>query len=362
MSSEHGFSGGGLQGQGPLGNGISGSGIVGNSGGRGADYLLASARNLRLSGTMVLGDGAGTLILQLTKGQVEASFKLGAYERFESTGQSFHFHQHEPSETPQLPARSPGSESPLLRALPRLKPPLVVPTGVLDLSALLDKLHADGFYGILAYSAPSEWAVSLVLAGEIRAAVHERNGRLSSRSEALRVLQKRSGESGPGQIELEELDRAILEPLTALALESTAKAAGEAPFSGLELDERGYRFVSKGQAILTVPSEPHGPARRYALHGTLLTPPPLSFPKEPPGWEDRRYALTLRGKDALNPMTELNMEFRDHHGDLGQKVLDVLGRGLTLQDSADRLALDLGELKPWLERLEGAGMIRENRG
>jgi len=233
---------------------------------------------------------------------------------------------------------------------------------VIELPALLDQLHADAFYGVLAYAAPDETAVAVVLAGEIRAAVHERNGRLSSRSEALRVLQKRSSESGPGRIELEKIDRSLIEPLTALALESTAKAAGDTPFSGLEVDERGYRFVRQGLAVLTVPSQPHGAARRYALHGSQLTPPPLTFPKEPPGWEDRRYALTLRGKDALNPMTELNMEFREHHGDVGQRVLDVLGRGLTLQDSADRLTLDLGELKPWLERLEGAGLIREQRG
>jgi len=61
-------------------------------------------------------------------------------------------------------------------------------------------------------------------------------------------------------------------------------------------------------------------------------------------------------------MTELNMEFRNHHGDVGQRVLDVLGHGDTLQNSAESLGLELGELKPWLERLEGSGMIRLQRG
>ncbi|HZJ10659.1 MAG TPA: hypothetical protein VFD39_13250 [Trueperaceae bacterium] len=339
-----------------------GHGLVGNSGERGADYLLEASRNLKLSGTLVLNDGRGTLILQLTKGQVEASFKLGDYDRLDDVGQSFHLYPHEPAESPQLPARSPGSDSPLLRALPRTRQPYTLPTGVLDLSALLEQLHADSFDGVMAYVGNDETAVAVVLAGSIRAAVHERAGRLSSRSEALRVLQKRSSEKGEGRFELEAMERAIIGPLAALALESTAPTASDAPFSGLEMDERGYRFMRQGQAILCVPSKPHGPARRYALHDAQVPPPPLSFPKEPPGWEDRRYALTLRGKDALNPMTELNMEFRDHHGDIGQRVLDVLGRGHTLHDSADRLALDLGELKPWLERLEGAGLIREHRG
>jgi len=339
-----------------------GQGLLGNSGEQGADYLLEVGRNLRLSGTLVLADGGGTMILQLTKGQVEASFKLGGYDRLENPGQSFHLYPHEPSESPQLPARSPSSDSPLLRALPRTRQPFTLPTGVVDLPALLERLHDDAFDGVMSYVAHQETAVAVVLSGSIRAAVHERGGRLSSRSEALRVLQKRSREKGEGRFELEAMDRAIIGPLAALALESTAKAAGDVPYSGLEMDERGYRFLRQGQALLCVPSEPHGPARRYALHDAQQPPPALSFPKEPPGWEDRRYTLTLRGKDALNPMTELNMEFRDHHGDVGQRVLDVLGRGFTLQDSADKLTLDLGELKPWLERLEGAGLIREQRG
>ena len=340
----------------------SGQALLGNSGEQGADYLLEVGRNLRLSGTLVLADAGGTLILQLTKGQVEASFKLGGYDRLEAPGQSFHLYPHEPAEAPQLPARSPRSESPLLRALPRTRQPFTLPTGVLDLEALLERLHADEFDGVMSYVAKDETAVAVVLSGSIRAAVHERAGRLSSRSEALRVLQKRSSERGEGRFELEPMDRAIVEPLAALALESTAKQAGDAPFSGLEMDERGYRFLSKGQVILCVPSEPHGLARRYALADAQQPPLPLSFPQEPPGWEDKRFALTLRGKDALNPMTELNMEFREHHGDVGLRVLDVLGRGLTLQESADKLSLDLGELKPWLERLEGAGMVREHRG
>lgn len=340
----------------------SGHALLGNSGEQSAEFLLEAARSLKWSGTLALNDGKGSMFLQLTKGQVEASHKLGDYDSLGSLGQSFHLCPHEPAESPQLPARSPASESPLLRALPRTRLPFTLPTGVLDLQALLDQLHADDFNGVMAYVGDDEVAVAVVLDGGIRAAVHERAGRLSSRSEALRVLQKRSREKGDGRFELEAMDRAIIEPLAALALESTAPTASKTPFSGLEMDERGYRFIRQGQAILCVPSEPHGLARRYALPDSHTPPPPLAFPKEPPGWEDRRYALTLRGKDALNPMTELNMEFRDHHGDLGQRVLDVLGRGLTLQESADRLALDLGELKPWLERFEGAGMIRVHRG
>src|SRR5690606_41487227 len=111
------------------------------------------------------------------------------------------------------------------------------------------------------------------------------------------------------------------------------------------------------------PGGPHGPVGRLALTGAHASAAaPLTLPTEPPGWEEQRYALTLRGRDALNPMTELNMEFRNHNGEQGQRVLEALGNGATLQQTAEALAVELVDLKPWLSKLEGPGMIRLQRG
>ena len=336
-------------------------GLVGDTGAIGADALLEDLRALKRSGTLVVSDEGGSLVLLLARGQVEASFRLGAYGRLESPGQSFHLHLHEPAPTPQLPSRSPESASPVLRALPRTRAPMRLPTGIVDLPALLDRLASLAFDGLLAYVADDELAVALLLDGSVRAAVHERGGRLSSRAEALRVLQKRCQEPGPGELELERVERALLEPLLALAIESVAPAEG-GPFSGLEVDERGYRYHSQGQVFLTVPSAPLGPPRRHALDLTIRPLPPIAMPTEPPGWEESRYTLTLRGKDALNPMTDLNMTFRNDHGEEGQRVLTLLGSGETLSLCAERLGLDLADLRPWVERFESAGFIRVQRG
>lgn len=336
-------------------------GLCGTTGSVGADTLLDALRTLRCSGTLVVGDAAGSMILQLARGQVEASFKLGAYGRLDAHDQTFHLHPHEPSDLPQLPAKRPTSGSALLRAVPRLRPATLLPLGSTDLAGLLERLHAESFSGVLSYAAQDELALALFTDGSIRAAVHERNGRLSSRTEALRVLQKRSSENGAGKLELERLDKPIAEALLALALESSVPDALDPAFTGVEVDDTGYRFFRQGQPYLSVPAAPHGPIMRYALGGTKVSAS-LALPSEPPGWEEQRYALTLRGRDALNPMTELNMEFRNHHGEMGQRVLDVLGHGDTLQNSADSLGLELGELKPWLERLESSGMIRQQRG
>jgi hypothetical protein len=336
-------------------------GLVGDTGALGADSILEDLRGLKHSGTLVVSDEGGSLVLLVARGQVEASYRLGSYGRLEAPGQSYHLHLHEPAPTPQLPSRSPESASPLLRALPRTRAPMRFPTGIIDLPALLDRLAALSFDGLLAYTADDELAVALVLEGSVRAAVHERAGQLSSRSETLRVLQKRCQEPGPGELELERFERALLEPLLALAIESVAPAE-DGPFSGLEVDERGYRFHSHGQVFLTVPAAPLGPPRRHALDMNLRPVPPIAMPTEPPGWEESRYALTLRGRDALNPMTDLNMSFRSQHGEEGQRVLTLLGSGEPLTGCAERLGIDLADLKPWVERFESAGFIRAHRG
>lgn len=337
-------------------------GLCGTTGTLGADALLEALRNLRCSGTLVLGDGKGSMILQLAKGQVEASFKLGAYTRLDATGQTFHLNPHEPSELPQLPARRLNSGSALLRAIPRLRPPAALPLGSTDLNSLLERLHDQSFDGVLSYEGADEIALALFTGGAIKAAVHERAGRLSSRTEALRILQKRSSENGSGTLELESLDRPVAEALVALALDLVVRDGADPSFTGVEVDDKGFRFFRQGQPYLSVPGLPHGPIRRYA-HGTqAAATTSLSLPTEPPGWEEQRYALTLRGRDALNPMTELNMEFRNHNGEQGQRVLDALGQGATLQQTAEGLGLELLELKPWLGKLEGSGMIRLQRG
>lgn len=338
-------------------------GLCGTTGTLGADALLEGLRNLRCSGTLVLGDGKGSMILQLAKGQVEASFKLGAYSRLDAAGQTFHLNPHEPSELPELPARKLASGSALLRAIPRLQPPAQLPLGATDLNALLERLHAEAFDGLLSYEGDDEIALALLTGGAIKAAVHERAGRLSSRTEALRILQKRSSETGSGSLLLERLEAPIVEALVALALELSVPDAPDPAFTGIEVDDTGYRFFRQGQPYLSVPGLPHGAVRRYALTGSqAASTASLALPTEPPGWEEQRYALTLRGRDALNPMTELNMEFRNHNGETGQRVLESLGQGDTLQNTADRLGMELLDLKPWLGKLEGSGMIRVQRG
>lgn len=332
--------------------------VTGNTGALGADAVLDALRNLRSSGTLVLTDGSGSMILQLAKGQVEASYKLGSYQRMETPNQDFHLHPHPPSDVPQLPALAPESGSALLRALPRLAAGKRLIIGSVELGTLIDRLHERSFTGVLSFEREGEVAAAVLLDGSIRAAVHEKGDRVVGRAEALRILQKLGREARSGTFELEQLDPLVAGPLVALAIDSRAPEDAE-PFTGIDVDERGYRFVRNGTVYLCVPSQPLSAPGRYALpRETAAKFSELTLPSEPPGWEDKRYALTLRGNDALNPMTDLNMSFQQNHGDMGRQVLETLGGGATLEQAARSLSLELSELKPWLERLEGDGLIR----
>ena len=336
-----------------------GHALLGHTGDVSAEAFLDSVRNLRFTGTLALSDDSGTMLLLLAKGQVEASFKLGAYDDLAAPGQRFHLYPHEPTDLPRLPARDPDSASPLLRALPRLAPPEQLRPGAVHLSRLLDRLAATAFDGAISYYEAEGPALALLVGGTIRAAVHEAGGRLNSHAEALRALQRAEQPKAKGRMELEALDAAVMMPVTAFAIEQSAQASPN--FSGLEVTPTGYRYWRAGQPFLLVPGETQGPQRRYALAEEAVTrAPEIALPEEPPGWEDQRFSLTLRGRDALDSMMELSMQFRAEHGAEGQRILQALGRGNTLEQAAQELGMELGKLKPWLELFEDDNMLRRS--
>lgn len=334
-------------------------GMLGDTGEHSAEWLLENLRTVRQSGTLALTDSGGTTLLLLARGQVEASFRLDQYAQLDTPNQRFHLHTHEPTLTPRLPARFPASRAPLMRALPRLSPPQRLTPGAVDLADLLERLHEARFHGSLSYATERERSVALLVAGSVRAAVHEAAGTVHDRAEAMRALQKAGQARARGALELDALAPAVVLPLAALALARTAEA-DDRTFDGLEVWEGGYRFYRQGQPFLEVLGATEGPTRRYSLgEQAVERAPEIELPDEPPGWEDRRFTLTLRGRDALNPMTDRFMQFRAEHGELGRRVLTELGKGDTLGRTAKALELELGELKPLLERLERAGTLRE---
>lgn len=336
-----------------------GHALLGNTGDVSGEELTGWLRTLRFTGTLALTDDGGTMLLLLAKGQVEASFRLGDYEELGGSGQRFHLSPHEPTDLPRLPARNPGSASPLLSALPRLGPPDRLAPGATKLAAVLSRLEEHAFDGAFSYRSGEEHAVALLLQGSVRAAAHGGVTPTQGHAEAMRVLQRAEKPAASGRLELEAISADLIRPATALAQERTA-AIGDT-FSGLEVTPVGYRYWRAGQPFLLVPAETKGPERAYALpEDEREVSEEFALPPEPPGWEEQRYQMTLRGRDALDPMMELYMEFGAEYGAEGRELLTILGSGASLSECAAKLGFALDRLKPWLELFEAEGLLRRS--
>ena len=97
---------------------------------------------------------------------------------------------------------------------------------------------------------------------------------------------------------------------------------------------------------------------RFASVAEVIDLPALALPEGPLDWETRTYQLTLRGRDVLDPMTEIAMRFGAEHGPIGKRLLHALQRGHDAETVARELALDLEDVGARIRRLEREGFVR----
>ncbi|MEX2536015.1 MAG: hypothetical protein WD273_10520 [Trueperaceae bacterium] len=371
-------------------------GMLGNSGAFSQEGLLDLALRLSCSGTLAVRYPGGTRLLLLDNGRIKSSFDLGTPGEASSSGVDFHFEPHHVADVAQLSSPFPSSVLGVMRALPIFGPAQPLPTGLVDLRALVSRAKAERLTGALtvagaatspdgatpatadlaAATAPmrpadkasttstttpvatsnrAERGVALFHEGRIGAAFFEREGQVWERSDALRAIYRYSLESERPPMLLHPIGGELMRGLLGLALERRAAAGDPNNYTGVTASEGGYTFYCEGKPYLHLAAQLLGTGGRFT---PLETVPDLQLPDDPPGWERRRFDLTLRGRDALNPMTELSMKFGDNYGVNGRNVLEAIRRGLSIEDAAARLEIDLQELKPWLERLQSDGLIR----
>jgi hypothetical protein len=340
-------------------------GLSGQTGNLTGEDLLRMARALRWSGTLVLSSGLlpnsreadthGMMFVLLEAGEERQRRGLGRIDTL-SDNLEFHMYQHSVysnamNSVPLLPSRFPHSVLPLMRAIPVLgASPFVMPKQ-LDLKVLLESLQAEQFTGYLSLNKTIEQGLVLLHQGHLAAAVYENDGYVREGSDALRLL-RRASLFGTTELELLKLEPFLVRALLGLALSVMGK---DAKRDGFESGELGYTFVHQGEPLLRVAIELHG---RVGFYEAVTNVPDLIMPDEPIGWEQQRYQLTLRGRDALNPMTSLSMEFQSGYGKQGKRLLENLSKGLNAEKLSESLVITLSDLKPVLEKLEREGLIR----
>jgi hypothetical protein len=344
------------------------AGLLGTTGRLTGQQVLGIVKGWLRDGTLVLAQRdesggvpllRGAAVMLLRDGEVAARHMLGRFAGLAATGLTVHASAHPRGEVPQLVAFAGGATLAALRALPLLSPPQALVPGATDLKTLLPKLRTGHWSGVLLGEHETTVALTILVDGRAAAARASRSGATLERIDALRVLQRLALETESSTLALVPLEARSAAALAGFVLDHVY-AGDAATHTGIRTDEQGFTYVARGAPYLTVTGGVAGTTRSYAALGDDEVPD-LHLPDEPPGWETQRYVLTLRGRDALNPMTELWMRYRAAYGVQGQRLLEILAEGATLEHASSALETDLEELRPWLKRLEAEGLVRVGR-
>ena len=334
--------------------------IAGSSPDESAAQLLDFFSSLSRDGTLVLRRGSSSLYNLLEAGRVKLQRDAGDFGNLSDPVDAFTWLEHERNQLPWLNGADDSAAIGVLRALPQFGTGQPVYNAATDLPTLLELLRTSGFNGAITLKDGSERGIALLTEGRVRAAAYERDGYVWQRVDALRALQRHSLEAELPPLKLLHLDGTTALNLAGMALDARASSAALTDYSGITSSDSGYVYFSSGKPYLQVKSDALVAGVRYAqpLPDNL---PDLRLPKGTPGWEDKRFDLTLRGKDALIPMTALAMEFDAKYGSQGRQLLELLQQGLSAEEVSAKLQVDLSTIQSGLEALVNDGMIRARK-
>jgi hypothetical protein len=154
-------------------------------------------------------------------------------------------------------------------------------------------------------------------------------------------------------LEARRIDAPLVQGLTGFGLRPAR--ASDGPFTGLRVSEDGRATLEQAGSLMARLLVPGVTA------GTYPSPVPmqrLNMPRSVGAWATARYALTLRGRDAVNPITDQYNRLRGTYGKPSLEVLSQLGRGKTPSEVAAQLELDLSEIEVVVTAFLREGLLR----
>ncbi|GAA5512083.1 hypothetical protein Dcar01_00797 [Deinococcus carri] len=250
---------------------------------------------------------------------------------------------------PELAPMFPGAAPFLARFLPH-SPPTHTGLNVqfCDLHTFLRYLHEQAWFGYLHVLLADQHAVVLVFEGRaVTAAALNTTG-----EQALGELLNLYEQGGV-------LSAHPLPPTYAHVLSGVGSRAWKfnltEDFTGLHACPTGAIFYAGGEVVATMPA-----ALPYeGAFPAPLRPQTLILPRSLAGWAHQQYTLTLRGRDALNAITDIHRSFRLQHGTGGLGFLRALWEKLTPAEYAMRGDLALHDLEPLLREFLKTGLVRD---
>lgn len=326
--------------------------LSGNSQGSSAAELIVFFQQFPETASLIMEAGETSALLLLHQGKVQKHYSFAKALEMEQTQLDFFYFQHAMQGHIEFPSRFPSSLSPLKRALPALPEKSFRLARGQDFSEVLKFFVDAHFSGYIRLEAAMQQGFMLIKEGSISTAIYENEGLLED-NDALRSIRSMPLEASLN-VALRPLAVTLLEGLLALAAHN--RSHGMHIFNGLESGEAGYAFFKDGRVLMRTSANLIGEAGFYP---NLSNAQILQMPDEPPGWEHKAYILTLRGKDALNAITDLAMQFQRNFGEQGQKILGRIAKDKTPEVLSVSLDLNLTELKNWLDKLEHEGLVRQ---
>lgn len=256
------------------------------------------------------------------------------------------------------PSAFPGADLAMGRVTPRGTPRITgLRAGFVDLSGLAEHLERETWDGYLALcdTAGTLLGMVMVFEGALAAASSQSASGVVWGEAALTVFAQ--GFTGDASLEFCTLDRTVVHALTGLGQRPLKVTPGDF-FTGLRGHGDGrVSLYADGAVVARLDAD-------YRENGTLpasIRPPRLMLPRVIGAWATERYAFSLRGRDAVNPITDTYNRARAAHGKLALDLLARLGRGQTPLEAAASFERDVTELETMVEAFLREGLLRRRQ-
>lgn len=251
-----------------------------------------------------------------------------------------------------------GADLLLGRATPIGEPRITgLTSGFADLSGLTKHLEAedvDGYLSLMHPDGPLE-AMALVMEGGLVGANALSDGGPVWGDAALHLLAHRFAQGGT--LGFFSLERTLVHALSALGQRVLKVQPGDY-FTGVRAHGDGkISLIVEGAVIARLDAG----LRENGTYPASLRPARLVLPRVLGAWATERYAFTLRGRDAVNPITDQYNRARAAHGKMALELLARLGRGQTPLESAASLERDVTEFESLVETFLREGWLRRRQ-
>lgn len=251
----------------------------------------------------------------------------------------------------------PHATLPLARAVPdgeRVMRGLHHSFAALDrLCAHLEELDLDG--ALVLHAAGDLNALALLFEGHLIGANAAREAEQLWGDAAL--LQLTQGFMAGASLEVMRLERNVVHALSGIQERAWKVQPGEG-FTGAKGLNNGFLSLHYDGAPL---GRIETGTREAGAYPAPLRPARLTLPRIIGAWASERYTFTLRGRDAVNPITDQYNRARATHGKPNVDVLAQLGRGKTPLEVAQTLERDAAGLESVIEAFLREGLLTRRR-